>query len=153
MVESSEDTREDRPMPARLISQDDRPDIPLDRVLVVVGRHERCDVRVDSSRVSKRHCCLALDSVGVLVRDLDSTNGTWINGRRVADGVLNPGDVLAIAHLRYRLEMDAGAGTLAAGRRWPDPGPAQLDDGLLPETAQSEHLGIDPATLRRDEDD
>jgi hypothetical protein len=37
----------------------------------------------------------------VLVRDLGSTNGTRINGRRVAAGRLRPGDELAIADLRY----------------------------------------------------
>jgi hypothetical protein len=40
----------------------------------------------------------------VLVRDLGSTNGIWINGMRVETGRLSPGDELAIAHIRYRLE-------------------------------------------------
>ena len=40
----------------------------------------------------------------VWVRDLGSTNGTWIEGRRVSSGRLRTGDVLAIAHLRYRVE-------------------------------------------------
>lgn len=92
-------------MPPRLISLDGHADIPLDRLLVVVGRHRRCDAQIDSARVSRRHCCLALDSDGVLVRDLGSTNGTWINGRRVEEGALLPGDELSIAHLRYALEL------------------------------------------------
>jgi pSer/pThr/pTyr-binding forkhead associated (FHA) protein len=37
------------------------------------------------------------------VRDLGSTNGTWINGFRVEKGRLRPGDVMAIAQIRYRL--------------------------------------------------
>jgi len=40
----------------------------------------------------------------VLVRDLGSTNGIWINGMRVQTGRLKPGDELSIAHIRYRLE-------------------------------------------------
>jgi pSer/pThr/pTyr-binding forkhead associated (FHA) protein len=40
----------------------------------------------------------------VWVRDLGSTNGIWINGRRVISGRVRPGDVLAIAHIHYRLE-------------------------------------------------
>jgi pSer/pThr/pTyr-binding forkhead associated (FHA) protein len=43
----------------------------------------------------------------VVVRDLGSTNGTWINGLRVAEGRLRPGDELAIAGVRYRLEGGA----------------------------------------------
>jgi pSer/pThr/pTyr-binding forkhead associated (FHA) protein len=90
-------------MPLRLVCLDSHADIALDRAMVVVGRHIRCDVRIDSSRVSRHHCSLALDRDGVLVRDLGSTNGTRINGRRVDRGVLRPGDELSIAHYRYHL--------------------------------------------------
>jgi pSer/pThr/pTyr-binding forkhead associated (FHA) protein len=95
-------------MPPRLVCLDGHADISLDRAVVVVGRHRRCDVRLASPRVSRRHCCLALDRDGVLVRDLGSTNGTRINGRRVEEGVLRPGDELSIAHCRYQLEGLSG---------------------------------------------
>jgi pSer/pThr/pTyr-binding forkhead associated (FHA) protein len=42
----------------------------------------------------------------VWIRDLGSTNGTWIEGRRVSSGRLRAGDVLAIANLRFRVEED-----------------------------------------------
>jgi pSer/pThr/pTyr-binding forkhead associated (FHA) protein len=42
----------------------------------------------------------------VVVRDLGSTNGIWINGMRVETGRLRPGDELSIAHFRYRLECE-----------------------------------------------
>jgi pSer/pThr/pTyr-binding forkhead associated (FHA) protein len=76
----------------------------LDRVLIVVGRHPDCDARLDSPRVSRWHCCLSEVDGEVWVRDLGSTNGTWIDGQRVSSGRLRPGEVLAIAHLRYRVE-------------------------------------------------
>ena len=91
-------------MPLRLVCLDGHTDIALDRAVVVVGRHRWCDARIASPRVSRRHCCLALDRDGVLVRDLGSTNGTRINGQRVEGGVLRPGDELSIAHCRYQLE-------------------------------------------------
>jgi hypothetical protein len=75
----------------------------LDDALTIVGRSRACEVSLDSSRVSRRHCCLVFGNGAVLVRDLRSTNGTWINGRRVDAGLLRPGDVLGIAHLRYCL--------------------------------------------------
>jgi pSer/pThr/pTyr-binding forkhead associated (FHA) protein len=92
-------------MPARLIALDGTADIPIGGLLTVVGRHRDCDARLDSSRVSRRHCCLALGGGEVLVRDLGSTNGVSINGLRVAEGRLLPGDVLSIAHLRFRLDL------------------------------------------------
>src|SRR5262249_7686018 len=84
------------------------PDINLDRAVVVVGRHPQCDARLDSIRVSRRHCCMTEDNGEVVVRDLGSTNGIRINGQRVESGRLRPGDELSIAHIRYRLEGDGG---------------------------------------------
>jgi predicted component of type VI protein secretion system len=87
-----------------LVSLDGGPDIPTGREPIIVGRHPYCDVRLRSIRVSRRHCCLTEVDGEVAVRDLGSTNGTLINGRRVEAGRLRPGDELSIVHLRYRLE-------------------------------------------------
>jgi pSer/pThr/pTyr-binding forkhead associated (FHA) protein len=72
--------------------------------MVLVGRHRQCDAWLDSGWVSLRHCILTKDGGEVVVRDLGSTNGTWINGRRVEHGRLKPGEEMSIAHIRYRLE-------------------------------------------------
>jgi len=95
-------------MPSRLVALDEGPEILLDRAVVVVGRHPQCDARLDSIRVSRRHCCMTEDNGEVVVRDLGSTNGIRINGQRVESGRLRAGDELSIAHIRYRLEGEAG---------------------------------------------
>jgi len=97
------------PVPARLVSLAGGPEISVCRALIVVGRHPLCDVRLDSIRVSRRHCCLTEVEGEVVVRDLGSLNGTLINGRRVEAGRLRPGDELTIANLRYRLEKGRAA--------------------------------------------
>lgn len=91
---------------ARLVALDEGPDIPVDRPVVIVGRHPQCDARIDSIRVSRRHCCMTADQDHneIVVRDLGSTNGIRINGQRVEMGRLRPGDELSIAHIRYRLD-------------------------------------------------
>ena len=91
-------------MSARLVALDEGPVITLDRAMVVVGRHLACDIRLESLRVSRHHCCLTQEDSEVVVRDLGSTNGIRINGQRVEIGRLREGDELAIAHVRYRLE-------------------------------------------------
>src|SRR5919199_3556359 len=96
-------------MPVRLVALDEGPDIQVDRAMLVVGRHPQCDTRLDSIRVSRRHCCMTQDNGEVVVRDLGSTNGIRINGQRVEAGRLRPGDELSIAHIRYRMENGAGA--------------------------------------------
>ena len=124
-------------MPCRLVASAGWPPIRLDRVLVVVGRHPNCDVRLVSPRVSRWHCCLSEVDGEVWVRDLGSTNGTWIDRRRVSSGRLRIGDVLEIANLRYRVEE-----VRAEPARWPDR-PSTPDDGRIglddpPGTAQFE---------------
>jgi predicted component of type VI protein secretion system len=116
---------------ARLMSLDRIGAIPLDRGLVLVGREPVCHARLASSRVSRLHCSLYPLADGVLVYDLESTNGTWINDRRVKQGVVRPGDVLTIANLRYRCELSGVQNGGAAGESWPEtwcglPGSDQL---------------------------
>ncbi len=116
-------------MPARLVALDEGTDIPLDRAMVVVGRHPQCDARLDSLRVSRHHCCMTQDHGEVIVRDLGSTNGIRINGQRVELGRLRPGDELSIAHIRYRLDNGQGhEATLADSYRQSKPEPGRERD-------------------------
>jgi len=71
--------------------------------VLLVGSHSSCDIRIDSRQVSRFHCCVSRIEDGVIIRDLESTNGTWINGRRVESGCLRSGDKLE------RLKMDYSA--------------------------------------------
>jgi pSer/pThr/pTyr-binding forkhead associated (FHA) protein len=112
-------------MPCQLIASAGWPPIRLDRALVVVGRHPDCDARLDSPLVSRWHCCLTEVDGEVWVRDLGSTNGIWIDGRGVRSGRLRPGGVLAIAHLRFRVEEVRAERASRADR------PGTPGDGLL----------------------
>jgi pSer/pThr/pTyr-binding forkhead associated (FHA) protein len=88
---------------------DGAPDIPVGPAPLTLGRDPSCAVRLDSPLVSRHHCCLAESAGVILVRDLGSTNGTRVNGRGVTLGWLAPGDVLSVAHLRFRLLCRPGA--------------------------------------------
>jgi hypothetical protein len=87
-----------------LLARSAGPDIAVDHAVVMVGRHPQCDARLGSVLVSRRHCISAAEGGEVVVRGLGSTNGTWINGRRVEAGRLKPGDEMSIADVHYRLE-------------------------------------------------
>ena len=91
-----------------LVPLNEGPRVVIDRPIVLVGRHRECDVCIDSPRISRRHCCLAQVNDEIFVRDLGSTNGVRVNGRRVRQRRLRAGDELRISHLAWRLECPAG---------------------------------------------
>jgi len=82
------------------------PVISLHRPVLLVGRHTECDVRLDSPKVSRRHCCVAMAYDRVLIRDLGSRNGVRVNGRVVEEARLHFGDELAIGPVLFRLELE-----------------------------------------------
>lgn len=90
-------------MSAHLLSLADGPSILLDKPILLFGRHEECDVQLNSKKVSRRHCVLAQVSDYLVIRDLGSTNGVKINGTRVAEGKLRPGDELQIGNFKYQV--------------------------------------------------
>jgi len=90
-------------MPAHLLSLTDGPSILLDKPILLFGRHDDCDVKLQSKKVSRRHCVLAQINDHLVVRDLGSTNGVRINGSRVIEGRLSPGDELAIGNFKYQI--------------------------------------------------
>lgn len=78
--------------------------------VTTVGRHDDCQVRIKSSQVSRKHCELFEKKGLLLVKDLGSANGTYVNGQKV-DGqrVLEPGDELMIGQVKLRVEKKAAA--------------------------------------------
>lgn len=91
-------------MAARLESLTDAASITLDKPVIFIGRDRECDVVLtDSQRVSRKHCCLAIVNDKLVVRDLGSMNGIYINGQRVERArTMHPGDELAIGDVRFR---------------------------------------------------
>src|SRR5439155_22130360 len=63
-------TREYRSMPAHLLSLTDGPSILIDKPILLFGRHEECDVQLNSKKVSRRHCVLAQVGDYLVIRDL-----------------------------------------------------------------------------------
>jgi adenylate cyclase len=86
--------------------------IPLLRHSLLVGRRESCDVVLRFSNVSAHHCELTMIGGYWYVRDLQSRNGVKVNGIRVQEKRLDPGDELSLARHRYEIKYspaDLGA--------------------------------------------
>jgi predicted component of type VI protein secretion system len=90
-------------MPPELVALSEGPNILLDKPILLLGRHHECDIQLNSRKVSRRHCCIAQVSDYLVVRDLSSTNGIRINGKKVNEGQLKPGDELTVGNFSYRI--------------------------------------------------
>jgi predicted component of type VI protein secretion system len=96
------------PVQPLLAALSDGPNIPLDKPIVLIGRHQECDIQIPSRKISRRHCCVALVHDHLVVRDLGSTNGIRINGIKVVEGNLQANDELMIGNIRYQVKWTDG---------------------------------------------
>lgn len=77
----------------------ERSSVQLGPEPLLIGRDQQNDVVLDDTRVSRKHAEIRLRLGRYTLYDLQSTNGTYVNGRRVAEVVLNDGDKISIAGL------------------------------------------------------
>jgi pSer/pThr/pTyr-binding forkhead associated (FHA) protein len=73
--------------------------------VTTAGRHDDCQLRIKSSEVSRRHCQFFEKNGLLLVKDLGSSNGTFLNAKKIeGQRVLEPGDELTIGPVKLRVE-------------------------------------------------
>jgi predicted component of type VI protein secretion system len=88
-----------------------------------IGRVEENNFQISEPSVSSRHCEILLRGNDVVVKDLGSTNGTFINGEKITEeGVLKPGQTLRLGNVELKLDTP-GAPASASGSA-PAPAPA-----------------------------
>jgi pSer/pThr/pTyr-binding forkhead associated (FHA) protein len=81
-------------------------EIPLPGTFFIIGRDALCHLRPHSSMVSRRHCAIAWWGGRILVRDLKSANGTFLNHRRITSQVeVHDGDVLDVGGLTFTFHI------------------------------------------------
>ncbi len=103
-----ERARHKTPAPARYVLRMVK-GVPPDAVFALgtstrVGRSRDREIFLVDPSVSRNHAVVETDAEGPVVRDLGSTNGTFVNGERVADRRLRPGDVVAFGNTQLRCE-------------------------------------------------
>lgn len=98
----------------RVVDGDKQFDFDLSGAELTIGR-QGCDIELDQRKASRRHCKLEKVPEGWKVTDLDSSNGTYVNGQKVAEKVLRFGDTIRVAsaELTYA-SSPSGAATPAA---------------------------------------
>ncbi len=76
-----------------------------------IGRVEDNTFQIPDPSVSSHHCEVLVRGTEVLVRDLGSTNGSFINGQPITEAVLKPSQILRLGQVEVRLEVEAAPGT------------------------------------------
>jgi CheY-like chemotaxis protein len=89
---------------------------------VTIGRGDKNVFQIVETSVSSRHCEVRLRGNELVVRDLRSTNGTFIEGRTITEAVLQPGQTLRLGEVELRLEITAPVPSAPA----PAPAPAPV---------------------------
>jgi predicted component of type VI protein secretion system len=90
-------------VPLRLVLQPGGAFVDVKKAEIVLGRHSEANLRLALPDVSRRHCRLAWMSGVWRVFDLQSVNGTYVNGEPVNEATLHPGDLLQIGGFTFRV--------------------------------------------------
>ncbi len=145
-------------------SNGERRDFPLNSDLTCVGRKNDCDIRIPVTEVSRRHAEFRINDEEVSVKDLGSSNGTYVNNKRVKQSALSAGDHVVIGPVVFTLQIDGEPTELRPVKtklkrhdstgiqpeQDPLPGEAAIDDELDPISAlealasSADQTAIDP---------
>ena len=114
-----------------IISQSESPDFDMAKLVILtegltglthelsvnpttVGRAEGNLFQIIEPSVSGRHCEILLRGNEIVVRDLQSTNGTFIKGERITEAILKPGQILRLGRVDLRLQVSTPAASPSA---------------------------------------
>src|SRR5690349_491461 len=100
-----------------IVEKSEGPDVGQTVVLppdeTVVGRMKDCGLRIASNELSRRHCILRVQNGFLVLEDLASLNGTYVNGQRVhGKHVVYPNDRVEVGPLTFRVEYELAPETL-----------------------------------------
>jgi pSer/pThr/pTyr-binding forkhead associated (FHA) protein len=95
---------------------------------LTIGRGTDCSLQIPAATVSRRHCELSLANERLTVKDLQSSNGTFVNRERIAEETeLEAGDTLAIGPVVFTVVINGQPATISA-KKTPTPKPRPSDE-------------------------
>jgi predicted component of type VI protein secretion system len=120
----------------------ERRDFQLDKPACVLGRRQDCDLQIPLMGISRKHCQLSVQGQKVSVKDLGSSNGTFVNGKRVEQQELSPGDRLQVGLVMFTVQVDGKPAEISP--------PSRQDSALRPAGAAAHEVDVE---LEPDDED
>ena len=74
----------------------------LDRESIVMGRSSKADIQIDQEAISRNHCKVSMTGANIVIKDLGSTNGTYVNDEQVEEYVLRDGDFVKVGRCIFK---------------------------------------------------
>jgi len=108
----------------------ERKDFPVRQGKTVLGRGTDCGLRVPLLDVSRQHCELVVGDDEIRVRDLASSNGTYVNSKRVSEAAVKAGDRLTLGPIIFTVQVD-GKPEAIARQAAPAGKPAAGEDEIV----------------------
>lgn len=116
--------------------------------VTTVGRSEGCDLRIPLGEISRKHCSIVKSDDALLIQDIGSSNGTFVNGKRIREAALRAGDQVRIGSLRFIVQIDGKPSnqelaefTTSAEQTAPE-APAHKAPDTPPEEAEEELVDV-----------
>jgi len=88
--------------------------VPLDKARMVVGREPTCEIHIDNLGISRQHCAFSQRGDAFVVQDLGSSNGTYVNGKKITEHFLNNDDEVVIGKYSLKFKNETQAGNASA---------------------------------------
>jgi ABC transport system ATP-binding/permease protein len=77
---------------------------------LTIGRDDKSDIKIDGLQISNRHARLLQTNSGIVVEDLNSTNGVYVNGNRISRQAITPNDAVQIGSFHIRIDPTGNIG-------------------------------------------
>lgn len=126
-----------------------RRDFKITRPTSTIGRSEECSLRIPLANVSRQHCELILSADELRVRDLASSNGTYVNNRRINETALRAGDRLKIGPVTFTVQVNGQPEQVASAPAKPAKAKGEVVELEADDTVDFSELGVegsDPIT-------
>jgi len=100
----------------------------LPSTVTTIGRRKDCDFCIPLTCISRRHCEFDIDKDRLTIRDLNSKNGTFLNGSKISESPIKPGDLLKIGTLSFGVQIDGRPEDIESMRPADIPAPPKPSD-------------------------